>query len=127
MQRSGVLQDMPILTKTSLLVTDSGADNVVFRFDGVTGKPEKPITIPVPGGERADWMPYGLAVDRFGTPYVSIRNKNRILRYRSETDTFSGFTSTPDVGGFGLTYKGVANVRQQSSRFYLCTREGVRM
>lgn len=113
------------LSRTYLLVTDSHTDNVVFRFDGLTGAPARTIKVasPAPGG----WMPYGLARDRFGTPYVSIRNSGRILRYRPETDMFVGFTTTPDGGGFGLSYRTTVNVRNQGSRFYLCTREGVRM
>jgi hypothetical protein len=118
---------MPVPTKAYLLVTDSHSDNVVFRFDALSGKPEKPILIVPAIGESADWMPYGLAVDQYGTPYVSIRNKGRIACYRPKTDMFTTFTASPEGGGFGLIYKASRGPQGEfSSRFYLCTREGVR-
>ena len=117
---------MPPLSKNYLLVTDFGTDNVVFRFDGVTGAPRAPINVQVPAGEQWDWMPYGLATDRYGTPYVSIRNKNRVLRYRPETDMFERFTILPQ-GGFGMTYKPLAAIEGRGGRFYLCMGESVRV
>ena len=123
---------MPALTKTYLLVTDFMTDNVVFRFDGVTGAPESPINVvqrPPSPSQYLDMMLFGLTKDHDGIPYVSIRNRGWVYRFRSDNNMFDRFAEAPKAGGFGVTVRTFFDpeTKHLNSRIYLCNGvEGVR-
>lgn len=114
------------LTKTYLLVTDSQTDNVVFRFDGISGRQESSINVNVPSGVRRDWMPFGLTTDHLGRIYVSIRNQDQILRYRPATGLFDRFAVPLKPAGFGITSHPTQFFGAIGSRIYHCDGDGVR-
>jgi hypothetical protein len=122
---------MPSLTKSYLLVTDFMTDNTVFRFDAITGAPESPIkVVQRPPTEYPDMMPFGLTKDRSEIPYVSIRNRGWVYRYRPEINMFDRFAEAPEAGGFGVTARTSFDRESErfSSRIYLCNgTEGVRV